>query len=383
MKPGDAAPTPGAHRTDAPAAAAVKGEPGAAPPPARPTARLRLASAAFIVLVGLGGYAMTGSWSHWRSAPPAAEPPGGHAMGRQQFEALVAKLEERLAAKPDDPEGFAMLGRSKMALGQLEPALAAYRKSLSLRPQDPHTMADYADALAARADGRIDGEALAVVERVLAIDPDHLKALALAGTAAFQRDDFATAARHWERAARTGPPEHVLVKMAREAAAEARERVASAAPAPASGAASAAASGPGAGAVAAAAATKAAPTGAAGAGPALAGVVQLDPALAAQAGPEETVFVLARAADDAGRPTGMPLAILRRQVKDLPLTFTLDDTMAMSPAARLSQATKVVVTARISRSGQAAPQPGDLEGTTAPLAPGARDIALRIATVRR
>ena len=74
----------------------------------------------------------------------------------------------------------------------------------------------------------------------------------------------------------------------------------------------------------------------------------------------------------------MPLAILRARVADLPLTFTLDDSSAMSPAARLSGANSVVVAARVSKSGNAMAQPGDLAGESAPVAPGASGLSIRI-----
>jgi cytochrome c-type biogenesis protein CcmH len=95
------------------------------------------------------------------------------------------------------------------------------------------------------------------------------------------------------------------------------------------------------------------------------GTVSLSPALAAQARPEDTLFIFARAAQGPR----MPIAILKKQVRELPLAFTLDDTMAMSPAMTLAKAGEVVVVARISRSGQAAPQPGDLFGESAPIKP--------------
>jgi cytochrome c-type biogenesis protein CcmH len=109
----------------------------------------------------------------------------------------------------------------------------------------------------------------------------------------------------------------------------------------------------------------------------VAGTVTLSPALAAQAAPDDTVFVFARAAQGPR----MPLAVLRRQVRDLPLKFTLDDSLAMSPAARLSMAPQVVVGARISKSGQALPQPGDLLGESAAVALGRSDLKIEIAQV--
>jgi cytochrome c-type biogenesis protein CcmH len=96
--------------------------------------------------------------------------------------------------------------------------------------------------------------------------------------------------------------------------------------------------------------------------------------MAKQAKPEDTVFVFARPAEGAR----MPLAILRKQVKDLPLQFTLDDSMAMSPANALSGASKVVVGARVSKSGNAMPQPGDLSGQSAPVSVGASGLQIEI-----
>jgi cytochrome c-type biogenesis protein CcmH len=79
----------------------------------------------------------------------------------------------------------------------------------------------------------------------------------------------------------------------------------------------------------------------------------------------------------------MPLAILRKQVKDLPVRFTLDDSLAMSPAMRLSSVPRVVVGARISRTGNAMPQPGDLEGLSEPVAVGSSGLTIEISRVVR
>ena len=104
--------------------------------------------------------------------------------------------------------------------------------------------------------------------------------------------------------------------------------------------------------------------------------MDLSPALRAKVTPEDAVFVYARAAEGSR----MPLALVRRQVKDLPLSFTLDDSLAMSPAARLSGASKVVVGARITKSGQAMSQPGDLEATSAPMGVVTDGVTLTISS---
>jgi cytochrome c-type biogenesis protein CcmH len=114
-------------------------------------------------------------------------------------------------------------------------------------------------------------------------------------------------------------------------------------------------------------------TAAAGAG-AVSGTVTLSAALAKQAQPDDTVFVFARAAEGSR----MPLAILRKQVKDLPITFTLNDSMAMSPASALSTQSRVIVGARVSKSGNAMPQPGDLSGQSAVVSVGATGLQIEI-----
>jgi cytochrome c-type biogenesis protein CcmH len=166
-----------------------------------------------------------------------------------------------------------------------------------------------------------------------------------------------------------GPAGDGLVELAREGVAQAERRQSAAASAPAA-------------AVPPMAAARAASAAAAPSGPTITGTVRLAPALAARASPEDVVFIFARATEGGG----MPLAIVRKRVAELPAAFTLDDSQAMSPAARLSSAQQVVVTARVSKSGQATPQPGDLEGASAPVAPGspaARGVSVEIGTVRR
>ena len=85
-------------------------------------------------------------------------------------------------------------------------------------------------------------------------------------------------------------------------------------------------------------------------------------------------FIFARAVDG----TRVPLAMLRKTVGDLPIGFTLDDSMAMAPNFRLSQHEKVVIGARVSKSGDAMPRPGDLEGLSEPVTPGARNVKISI-----
>jgi cytochrome c-type biogenesis protein CcmH len=196
---------------------------------------------------------------------------------------------------------------------------------------------------------------LALVERALKIDPKHVKALALAGTAAFNRGDFAAAVRLWERLAEAAPPDAGFRDQVQGMIAEARQRGGLAPAAPV-------------------AAPKPMASASAPAGAGVRGTVRLASALAAKAAPEDTLFIVARASEGPR----MPLAILRKQVKDLPVEFALDDAMAMTPETRLSLFPKIVIEARIAKSGLAQPGPGDLTGRSSPVANGTRNVAVEI-----
>jgi len=279
---------------------------------------------------------------------------------------MVEKLSARLKEQPNDLEGWVMLGRSYAVLNRHEQARAAFKQALALKPDDPALLADYADTLAASNGGSLEGEPMQLLTRALQIDPNNQKALALAGFAAFNRKDYALALRHWEKLAQIAPDSE-FTRMIQGGIDETRRRMADAGPA-ASGPRAAAAPPP-----AQAQQAQAAPSGS----PAISGVVKLAPSLAAKVAPEDTVFIFARAAQGSR----VPLAILRKQVKDLPLKFALDDSMAMSPAAKLSGAAEVIVSARVSKSGQAMPQAGDLQGQSGTVAPGASGLIIEISQV--
>ncbi|MEQ1774675.1 MAG: c-type cytochrome biogenesis protein CcmI [Burkholderiales bacterium] len=281
-------------------------------------------------------------------APLALPKDAGKGVTAEQVEAMVAKLAERMKQNPDDPQGWAMLGKSYAVMGRYDDAAAAYGKAAERVPDNPNLLADYADALAMARGQNLQGEPEALVMRALKIDPDHAKSLALAGTVAFEKKDYAGALKYWEKLAPQIPPDTELARNVQSSIAEARGLLGS--------------------------------TGAASGKPAgVSGTVTLAPALKAKAAPGDTVFIFARAAVNNGGPR-MPLAIVRKKVSDLPMVFTLDDSTAMSPATRLSGTPQVIIGARISKSGNAMPQPGDLQGVTKPVSNTGKDISIIIDT---
>ena len=295
----------------------------------------------------------------------AAGGDGRHSLTPEQIQARVAALAERLRAQPDDAEGWLTLARSYTALGRYRDAVTALRKTAELRPGNPGVLADLADLTGMAQGKRLAGEPARLIQQALDIDPRHPKALALAGSAAFEARDYSAARGFWERLLVVLPEGSDIARSIRGSLAEATrlENGNPAVAAPARAAADPAA--------APAMATATANT-------AVTGEVLIAPALAARIQPGDTLFIFARAAQGPR----MPLAILRQGAGPGPFSFRLDDSMAMSPASRLSGFNPVVIGARISRSGQATPQAGDLLGQSAPVAPGASGVRVVIDSVQ-
>jgi len=304
----------------------------------------------------------------------AAAPHGGGDVTQQDMEALIAKLAERMAKQPpgqvSDTEGWVMLGRSYAAMQRYPEAQRAFARALQLMPNEAQILADQADVLAMIQGRSLEGEPLKLINQALQNDPSNLKALALAGTAAFERKDYTGALNFWGRARAVAPPDSEFAKGLEGGMAEAR--------------AAAAAAGGSSVVAAATAPRQAAPAETAQALPgapgmtSISGRVSLSPALAARVAPGDTVFIFARAAEGPR----MPLAIVKRTAADLPASFTLDDSMAMTPQFKLSSFPSVVVGARVSKSGNATPQSGDLEGLSAPLNSAGAGLELVIDSVR-
>jgi cytochrome c-type biogenesis protein CcmH len=252
-----------------------------------------------------------------------------------QFEDMTQRLAARLEENPDDAEGWSMLGRAYKALERYDDSRQAWARAAQLAPKDAAILTDYAEALALSRGGTMKGEPAALLERALALDPGNSKALALAGGAAFEREDFGAAIDLWQRLLAQSQDDPELKEALDAGIAEAKARRDGKA------------------------------------GPAtVSGTVTLDRAVSSSVAPDDVVYVFARAAEGSR----MPLATMRVQVKDLPYNFSLDDSMAMTPDMRLSAFSEVVIGARISRTGDAQRSSGDIEGYSGAVKPGARDV---------
>jgi len=273
---------------------------------------------------------------------PAASP-GQQAPTQHSIEEMVERLAQRLRAEPDNLQGWVMLAKSYSVLDRFELAVPAYRNIMRLGGgNDTGILADFADALAVSGGGVFSDEAGSLLTRSLALDPDNIKALWLAGHWKKQTGDSAAAVAHWEHAAALMQPGSEDRQIIEQQIQEVRQQ---------------------AGLAPAEIPPVAAKTAPAAGGNALAVTVSLDPALQDRAGADDTVFIYARAA--SGPP--MPLAIVRKQVRDLPVTVKLDDSMAMAPGMVLSKFPELTVGARISKSGNAMAQSGDLQGLQTPV----------------
>jgi cytochrome c-type biogenesis protein CcmH len=358
-----------------------------APRAAGPARKTALALALALPLFTLWAYTSFGNLQGLNpqaaAAPAAAAAEGEPTLAQVEtmVDALAKRLETSTGTPAKDLEGWTMLARAYGMLQRFPDAARAYERATALAPDDASLIADHADVLAAAQDQRLAGEPMRLIDKALKLDPNHPKALALAGSAAYEGGRFDVAERYWRHARQFVPDNSEFARGLDGSIADA-QAAAGKASAPATGNAAAAPQGGVAGAPASTSAG--APPGAsseakapAAQGATLSGRVTLAPDLTKRVQPTDTVFVFARSASGPR----MPLAILKRTVADLPLDFTLDDSMAMSPQMKLSNFPRVVVGVRVSRSGRATPNSGDLTGESPPQVLGASGLKIVIDSV--
>jgi cytochrome c-type biogenesis protein CcmH len=313
--------------------------------------------------LAIGLYALLGT-------PAALIPQTGRAQqataqAAPEMEALVAQLAQKMEQHPEDPQGWVMLARSYKALGRWDDAGRAFDRIPDVVAQDATLLADLAEVLAQKT-GRFEGRPRELLAQALRLDANAPQVLLLSGVDAFESKRYAAAIEYWQRLLKIIEPGSENAQMIEAGITRARERLGQK---------------PGAGGTAANTENSASNTPAidtkALARTAISGRVELAPALRAKATPDTTVFIFARAVNGPR----MPLAVKRITVADLPFDFSLDDSMAMQPGHGISSAAELRIEVRVSKSGQAMPQPGDLTGASAPIKPGAKGIHIVVDTV--
>ncbi|MGZ8095780.1 MAG: c-type cytochrome biogenesis protein CcmI, partial [Methylosarcina sp.] len=248
---------------------------------------------------------------------------------------MVEGLAERMKSDPDNAEGWLMLGRSYKYLEQYPKAVEAFGNAYRLLGDKPEVMLLYADAIALASDKNLAGKPSELIFKALELEPNNMNGLWLGGLAKVQQGDVPGALTLWRKLESQLPANseprnemrNIIASLVGRAPAAENARPDSQ--------------------------EAQAPTGS------ITVEVSLAPELQKAASSGDTVFIYAQALSGPK----MPLAIVRKQVADLPVKVTLDDTMAMMPAMKLSNFAEVKLLARISKSGEAVTQPGDLIGT--------------------
>jgi cytochrome c-type biogenesis protein CcmH len=270
-------------------------------------------------------------------------------MNQEGVEKMVSEFAIKMEKDPSNLQGWAMLARSYRILGRNDDAAKAYARAGDFINTDPQLLADYADVLAANANGNFAGKPLLLINQALKLDPNNLMALWLSGTASFSVGNYKSAVQTWEKLAGQLPPNSEEAREIAGSIAEARAKGGLAAKAPV------AISGKGIG-----------------------GQIELSNELKAKVKPGDVLMVIARQVGER-----MPVAVLRIPAAQFPMNFVLNDSMAMNPSSPLSGLNEVSVEVRISKTGMAKPEAGDLISTAKTIKVGSENNRLLVDQVRQ
>jgi len=264
----------------------------------------------------------------------------------QMAESLAKKLE----AKPDNLQGWVMLARTYRSLENFDKATKAYDRALVLSADDDLRL-ERVEVIAMQRQGNFEGEPWQVIRDILQKDPQNFGALLMAGSASYASGKLENALRYWQQARAPLSPDHPDVAALDNAIGTVQQKLGL----PVSK-------------------SELAKPKASVSALNLTGQVVLLPALQSKVNPTDVVFVYATPANGER----MPLAVFKSTVAQLPLRFTLDDSTAMTPERKLSAAGEVLVKVRVSKSGNAIPQSGDLVGSMGPVKVGTQGLRLEI-----
>ena len=306
----------------------------------------------------------------WVGEPDALNPMAVQSNDKvdpTQLLQMAESLAQKLNDKPDNLQGWVMLGRTYRTLEKFDASVQAYDRALKLSADDDLKL-ERVEVLAMKSQGNFEGEPWNVIRDILQRDPQNYGALLMAGSASYSHEKFADALKYWQQARKPLAADNPDVPGLDEAIASVQQKL---------GMPAQVAKGPSAqmnAAQTAAAAPSVNTPGAASTGLTLSGQVVIAEALKGKVKPSDVVFIYATPANGER----MPLAIFKTTVAQLPLAFTLDDSTAMTPERKLSGAGEVWVKVRVSKSGNAMPQSGDLAGTLGPVKVGSKGLKLEI-----
>ena len=296
----------------------------------------------FVVILSAGFYFYLGDAA--QIAQKSTERP----MTQESVEKMVDEFAAKMDKEPDNLKGWAMLARSYRILGRNTEAANAYARAGSFIDSDPQLLADYADVLAANANGNFAGKPQQLINKALAQDPNNLLALWLSGTAAFNVQNYKAAVQSWEKLAKQLPGESDEARAIAASIAEARSK----------------------GGLASVSAPVISNQG-------VSGQVDIAPELKPKIKAGDVLMVIARKPGER-----MPVAVLKTPVTAFPISFVLNDALAMSPNALISQIPEVSVEVRISKTGMAMPEAGDLISTPQTIKVGTTNARLIIGQIR-
>lgn len=260
------------------------------------------------------------------------------ADGTPDVEKITQQLRKEMESNPTDPRGWYMLGRAYMMINRIPEAIESFDKSLALRPDLAETMLSLADAISMNNEGQLAGRPRELVKKALTIEPKNVTALWLSGMAASQEAEYQEAITQWqkvlpfienkpdEKTAVLGLIEEAQNRLGTNNNKQSSEKIEKAIDSNTNE------------------------------NKSIKLKISIAPEFKEKASPEDPVFIYAKAM--SGSP--MPLAAVKKQVKDFPLELILNDDMAMMPNLKLSSFNIVTVGARISKTGQPVPTNGDI-----------------------
>jgi len=296
----------------------------------------------FVVLLSAGFYFYLGDASR------VAEKNANKPITQESVEKMVTEFATKMEKEPDNLKGWVMLAQSYRILGRNAEAEKAYARAGSFVDADPQLLADYADVIAANANGNFAGKPQQLINKALVLDPNNLLALWLSGTAAFNAQNYKAAVQSWEKLAKQLPPETDEARAIAGSIAEARNK----------------------GRLAPASTPVISNQG-------VSGQVEIAPELKAKIKVGDVLMVIARKPGER-----MPVAVLKTAVTTFPMSFVLNDALAMSPNALISQLPEVLIEVRISKTGMAMPEPGDLISAPQTIKVGMKNARLMINQIR-